>query len=337
MKKVLTLTLVLALTLSLLTACGGGSGNSNTPGGGNNSTTNPPASDSGGSTDTPSSTPAKEPSGRVDYDQVLLDANGVKVTLTGYEHKEEVWSRTESYFYHYYYFTIENNSDKRQLVQFTRASVNGCMVEVDDYAHHRNPDPGETYNDAYLYIPDTQLETFGITDIYNFELRMELNTDFISEPISLPAPAAPASAQTFDNAGVVLLDQKGIKITAIRADHDFGESYDKRSGVWLFLENNSGGDVKIWSYFIKINGKLGFDSSGSMSGIVANNKVAFTYLSFKESELKNKGINKIEELIVSFVVDSLDEKDKMGSNIRLLRQDENEGTVKFDANGKAVK
>ena len=263
MKKWIAFALVMVLALSLVAGCSGGgsnsSGSSNTPSNNssnseNNSNT-PPASDSGSS-----STPASTTSSKIEYDEVIWDGEGMKVTLTGFGKYLGDWC---------YNFTLENNTDKTITADFSsRVSVNGCMIESLAANSDRTNivNAGETTDDTILRFGPDYLEKRGITTISDFELTIFFyDSDnqldgplFMSDPIALPTPDGPGASQTFDVDGLVVFDEAGIKVTVIRQDYDINGGFN--DGVWVFVENNSGMDLEVGS------------GSGGMECMVANGK-----------------------------------------------------------------
>ena len=319
MKKILTLLLIAGLAVSMFAGCGSAPpanvstppGNDNTPGSSSSSVSNSDNSSSG-------STPASTPSGKIEYDEVIWDGEGVKVTLTGFDHSLGDWRYT---------FTLENKTDKNISVNLSsRVSVNGCMIEnLAANSDRKNfVNAGETRDDTYLRFNPSYLEERGITQIHDFELTIFfLDSDdlsaaplFISEPIALPAPDGPGAPQTFDVDGIVIFDEGGVKISVIRQDYDiYDGSYD---GVWVFVENNSGMDVEVGV------------GPGGMECVVANGKVAFDYSTYPPSN------GTIEERDLNTSVRAMDKQSGPMWAGETLFDRANPVTVTFDANGKAV-
>jgi len=330
MKKALSLVLALFLTAALLTACGG------SPGG--NDSTSPPASNKGGSTGKPTESAAKEPA-TVEINRVIVDVDALKVTLTRYEHKDFYGQGMLNTFY----FTIENNTDAPIKLNVERLSVNGCMlVEMGDGAQKMMTQPGETNSEARASISDKELEKRGITAIRDLEFTPRFvgideslllgGSDYlIAEPVAVQLPADPGFAQTFEVDGVVILNEKGVKITVIRVDYDF-DLGKTRDGVWLFIENNTGMNIEV-SANGEVNGER-FDSTSVFlydQGQVTKGKVSFDYLSFHNPYLREKGIDKIEEVSMTFTVSELT-WDLFSSGTTLI--DRKEASATFDVNGK---
>ena len=331
MKKFLAIILILILVVSLLTACG----DSGDSGGGDSGT---PSSDKGGGK--PTDTDEKEPA-TAELNQIVVDTEDFKVTLTRYE-------RNDPYglgVVHTFYFTIENNTDEEIRLGVERASVNGCMLtEMGDTAQKMKTQLGETNDKAYVWIYDSELEKRGITAINDFEFTPRFvgidsslllgGSDYLAlEPVTVELPADSGFTQSFDADGVVVLDQEGVKITAVRVDYDF-DLAETRDGVWLFIENNTGMDIEVSSDGT-VNGEH-FDSTSVYlyyQGQVTKGKVSFDYLSFHNPYLREKGIDKIEEVSMTFSVSELT-WDLFSSGTTLI-DNMTPVTVSFDASGKA--
>ena len=333
MKRILTLALLFIMSVSLLSACGdSGNGGSS----GNTGENTPQASGNSGSSK-PTNNAAQE-SVAVEYDQVIYDDNDMKVTLTGY--KYEPYSYMPDADYHYWYFTVENHTDQAMTTRFLYVSVNGCMYELEQPLVMT--DAGETKeSQERISLAGSELRARGITAIENFEFTLWFDegsgawTKYaVSEPITLPAPVPLNSGfnQNFDVDGVVILDEAGIKVTAIRSEHDI--VYGSRHGMWVLIENNSGVLVHVVAVSTEING--GQYISGDLSCDVMNGKVAFDYVSFYKENLEDMGIDKLEDLAVLFYVDEWTTEKERGE--RLIEQSSGNTTavtVTFDANGKA--
>jgi hypothetical protein len=312
MKKILTPAIVLLLVISLLTACGGGS--SNAPSGGNSASTTPPASTNSGGNST--GTPSMPSSGKVEYDQVILDAEGMKVTLTGFGYGAVMGD-------HAYYFTIENKTNREINTRFSsKVSVNGCMIDSLAVNSDRTTrtNAGETTDKAYVRFSPSYLEDRGIGENWDFECIIELidgNNDifFVSEPVTLPGPNGSGAKQTFSADGVVILEGAGVKVTAIQLDYDifFGLNH----GIWVLIENNSGKDIRVVE-----------TGAWQISCEVASGKAAFDYITCGTDK------DKIEEVSLDLSVNEWLLGEVFGSDT--LHWGE-EVTVKFDASGKIIK
>ena len=315
MKKLTALTLVMALAFTLLTACN----DSTTPG--NSSGSTPPASDSSGG-NSPTNTPAQNGSVSHDYDQVVFEGEGLKITVTGYYFGTNKFGSLT----HSFYYTVENNSDKNIRCRYRHVSVNGCMIDSNlDFSFNDSDKTGAgtTNSDAYVEFTDSYLTDRGITGVRDFEFTIffgdsdDFNkTLFDSGPVTIQVPGGSGAAQSFETDGVVAFNGGGVKITAIRMDYDI--NFGLNHGIWVFIENNSGVAVHVSP-----------DRRGEMSCTVANGKVAYEYITFGVHEA-------VDEVWLEFFVDPLDE-DASGNKWRIYDDSGKDGpTVTFDDEGKAI-
>jgi hypothetical protein len=217
------------------------------------------------------------------------------------------------------------------------------LVEIGDNGQKLKTQPGETKDNANVSISDANLEKRGITAIRDFEFTPRFvgideslllgGSDYlVSEPVTVQLPVDPGFTQTFDVDGVVVLDEEGVKITAIRVDYDFNFA-KTRDGVWLFIENNTGMDIEVTADGT-VNGEH-FDSTSTFLydlGQVMKGKVSFDYLSFHNPYLREKGIDVIQEVVMTISVSGLT-WDLFSSGTTLI--DHKNVTVSFDAGGKA--
>ena len=312
--------LILILTVSMLTACDGNGGASN-----------PSALNSGGNSNSSTNTPAQTDSVSHDYDQVIFDGEGLKVTVTGYYFGTNKFGGLT----HSFYYTVENNSDKNISCNFKRVSVNGCMIDSALNFSLNTSDKtgaGTINSDAYVEFTDSYLTDRGITEVRDIEFtiffgdRDDFNkTLFDSGPVTIQVPNGSDATQTFDTDGVVLFNGGGVKITAIKVDYDI--FYGLNHGIWVFIENNSGVAVHVTpsrTYVGKNN------TDGQITCTVANGKVAYDYIVFGNS------YEKLEEVWLNFAVDPLDE-DASGNKWGLKNESEPDGvTISFDGDGKAI-
>jgi hypothetical protein len=280
----------------------------------------------------------------VDYDQIIYDASGMKVTLTGYKHEFATAGVSEGY---YWYFTIENNTDKEINTRIVRSSVNGCMYELEQGVIRTQA--GETIESGRkIWLRADDLNARGITAIENFEFILWFDehngnkwTEYaVSEPITLPAPEPldPGFKQAFDVGGVVVVDKVGIKATAIRVDYDIIS--DTHHGIWMFIENNSGIDVEFEAACgMVISSKIIENPKyldAKLFCKVMDGKVAFGYIEIYKPDFEENGGGKIETAELIFTVGAL-ESDGNGNRQQLIGGigDKTEATVSFDADGNA--
>ena len=316
MKKILMYAVIILLAVSLLTACGGKNDTAESDSDGNSS-----------SAKTPVQTPLDTE--RIEYNELLFDGEGVKITLVGYEHK---------FGGHCYYVTYENNTETRMGAEISLASVNRCMIDLSDTLL-ATLIPGEKLENVEYWISDSELLARGINEINDFEVNFRLvereklgflfNTGLITVPT-----ANPGFAQTFDSDGIVVAEQGGIKITAIRVDYNAGITQNN-PGVWVFIENNSEFDVDVVAYNSIAEDSAGGRINGDLHSPVMSGKVAYDHILYYGPDFKKENMERIETLKLSFYADTF----KGTESQRLMNQDQavNRTIVMLDTNGKAVK
>ena len=159
MKKIISLTLVLLLTLSLLTACGG-NGSNGSPGNGSsagNGTIAPPASGSDGSSGNNSSS---ESSGGLPPDTIRMAVGETKESMGFIVTLDEIWISTyhksainpppEGHVFLYPHLTITNKDYDGDLMDEMQFSSMGCKVWIDEDKY------SFTLDALYSYEGDTK-------------------------------------------------------------------------------------------------------------------------------------------------------------------------------------
>lgn len=222
-------------------------------------------------------------------EQVLYDANNVKITATGLS-EDDSWLGTSLTL------LIENNSDQSLTIQARDANVNGYMVDTSMSA---NVAAGMKANDS-LVFQTSGLEECGIEQIASMEFSFTmLNSDtfetvFDSDVITVNTSIAEGYTQTYDDSGTVLLDANGIKIVGkgLSTDDSFWGP-----GVILYIENNSDQNITVQTRDTSING---FMVTSTISESVLVGKKAITAVQFYDSDLESNGITDITSVNLSF-------------------------------------
>lgn len=281
-RKFLALCFVLSLTsATLFSGCGSSSGS-----GGSKDISTVASSDSSGSSDTDTKASKEEVTVA---EQVLYDANNVKITATGLS-EDDSWYGTSLTL------LIENNSDQSLTIQARDANVNGYMVDTSMSA---NVAAGMKANDS-LVFQTSGLEDCGIEQIASMEFSFTmLNSDtfetvFDSDVITVNTSIAEGYTQTYDDSGTVLLDSNGIKIVGkgLSTDDSFWGP-----GVILYIENNSDQNITVQTRDTSVNGFM-VDSTISESVLVG--KKAITAVQFYDTDLESNGITDITNVNLSF-------------------------------------
>lgn len=280
-RKLLALCFVLSLSAAtIFTGCG----SSSTSGGNKDISTVSTSDASGTGADAGSSKEAVTVA-----EQVLYDANNVKITATGL-------SEDDSWFGTSLTLLIENNSDQSLTIQARDANVNGYMVDTSMSA---NVAAGMKANDS-LVFQTSGLEECGIEQIASMEFSFTmLNSDtfetvFDSDVITVNTSIAEGYTQTYDDSGTVLLDANGIKIVGkgLSTDDSFWGP-----GVILYIENNSDQNITVQTRDTSVNG---FMVTSTISESVLVGKKAITAVQFYDSDLESNGITDITSVNLSF-------------------------------------
>lgn len=280
-RKLLALCFVLSLSAAtIFTGCG----SSSTSGGNKDISTVTTSDASGTGADAGSSKEAVTVA-----EQVLYDANNVKITATGL-------SEDDSWFGTSLTLLIENNSDQSLTIQARDANVNGYMVDTSMSA---NVAAGMKANDS-LVFQTSGLEECGIEQIASMEFSFTmLNSDtfetvFDSDVITVNTSIAEGYTQTYDDSGTVLLDANGIKIVGkgLSTDDSFWGP-----GVILYIENNSDQNIEVQTRDTSVNG---FMVTSTISESVLVGKKAITAVQFYDTDLESNGITDITSVNLSF-------------------------------------
>lgn len=233
-------------------------------------------------------------------EQVIFNQDGIVVTVTGFKQDEGWFSFGPSLS-----LLIENDSSEGIMVQARDASINGIMVDTgmsQDVAIGKKANTELTFWSSYL-------EKAGIDNIRDIEFKLSISnmdtwdTIIKTDVISVTTSIDSSYVQTIDDSGALVVDQDGVRIVAKELD-DTDSFWG--ADIYLFIENNSGQDIMVQAREVSING---FMISPVFSTDVINGKVAFSELTFFESDLEANSIDRITELELSFHIVNSDSWD----------------------------
>lgn len=221
-------------------------------------------------------------------EQVLFDQDDIKITLKSL--------KDDSIFGPSLQVLVENNSEQSIIVQTRDSSVNDLMVET---MFSANVAAGKKANDSITFM-SSELEQAGISTIQNIEFKFYIfNADtwsevLESEVITIETSADKSFVQDYDDEGVLVLDEKGIKMVIKKVN-----SSDSFWGtdVYVYIENNSDQDITIQSRDVSING---FMVSPIFSSDIVAGKKAFDSITFFENDLVENEITSIDNMELSF-------------------------------------
>lgn len=233
-------------------------------------------------TATTAPTPTSEPKGVTIEESIIYNEGGIVITVKGFD--------KNSIFGPQIKLLVENNSDKNIAVQTRKSSINGYMAS---FLFSCEVAVGKKSNDT-LTIQSSELKDCGITTITDIEFSLHIfcsddwNTIADSDMIHLQTSAASSYVQQYDDSGITMYDENGIKVIAKGI-------VDKALGpaLMLYVENNTEHPIAVQSRDTSING---FMISTLMSIEVRPGKKAVDTMSFMNSSLKDNDITKITEI-----------------------------------------
>ena len=271
MKKMLIITLVFILVLSLA-ACD---------------------STSGGEIKEPSvvtTASSTEEAEATISESVLVDEAGVRITVKSLE--------KDAFFGPEVKLLIENNSGKDLTFQCSNTSINGYMVESMMSVDVVN---GKKANASLTFL-ETDLDACGVEEIADIEIAFRifdmvtwedyLNTD----AIQIKTAIADTFEYTYHDSGNLAYEGNDLKIV-IKGLAE--EESILGPGILVYIENTGDKDITVQTRNISING---FMVEGIFSCEVVAGKRAVDMITFMESELEENEITAIEAVELSFYV-----------------------------------
>ncbi|MBQ4321274.1 MAG: hypothetical protein IJC35_03455 [Oscillospiraceae bacterium] len=217
---------------------------------------------------------------------VLFEAEGVKITVTGYE---DGWMGPEIKM------LIENASERNVIVMAAAVSVNGYMMPMASlYA-----DVAAGMN-AYesLMIMSSQLDQSGIDTVAQLQFYLDIQDadtwDSLakSDLITLSTSAA-GFEQPVDDTGDVLYEGDGIRVICKGLKQDI---------VWdgtvvFYMENNCGQPVTVYAENVAVNGFM--QDAGMWSELRDGTRIVDGLSLLDLSDLELTGIDEVETISFS--------------------------------------
>lgn len=266
-----TISLMMALLLLSLTACGGADGDLLQP------NTNGEAAGNG------------IQSAKVTVEQVvLLEQDGIKIQA-----KE---LRSDGFMGAELKVLIENDTDKDLTIQCRNSSVNGYMVET---MFSPEVAAGKKANDAITFL-SSDLELCGIETIADMAFSFHVfttdgwDTVLDSQQVQLKTSAADSYSYTYDHPGTQVYEGSGIKLIAKGLNK---EDSILGPGLVMYIHNAGDQAVTIQARDTSVNG---FMIETVFSQEVMPGKHAVSAVTFMESDLEENGITQIQDLELSF-------------------------------------
>ena len=214
---------------------------------------------------------------------VLYEADGVKVTATGYE---DGWMGPEIKI------LVENDSSKNVLVTSASVSANGYMMPTASL--YAEVAAGKKANET-LSIMSSELDQSGIEMLAELQFYLQIQdpetweTITTSDLLTLTTSAAPYE-QPVDDSGDVLYDSDGIRIICKGLKQDI--IWD--GTVVFYMENNSGKEISIYAENVSVNGFM--QDVGLWSDLRPNTKIIDGMSMIDLSDLEIENIDQIENI-----------------------------------------
>lgn len=220
---------------------------------------------------------------------VLFDQDGIRAVATGIT--EDGWFGPEINI------LVENNTDRKIVVQSRNFSVNGAMINT---ILSCDVEAGKKANESIALYQES-LDKAGIYSIQSIELKIVAmdaeSWDTIAEGKNATIRTnAPAQEQAFDDSGFLALDQDGVRLVVRGVDQDanpFGKN------VEIFLENHSGNDITVQLRDVSVNGYM-IDPFFTCD--LPDGKVAYSDASFFTTDLEANNIKDLQTLKFSVAV-----------------------------------
>lgn len=261
-KKVLSVLLSLALTAGL-SACGGsGSSDADT---GSSDATQETASEEEASEEETDSDEA-DSSGDVSVEeQVLMEWEGLKVTLTGIEINEYSNAPVAE-------FLVENDTSYGISLEVSALYVNGCYMEDSSYGLKTGDVPAGKKANQTLSLDASGLGVLpklGIDTVGSFECQFTVrdsSTDYYDDnSILYTSDIAEVRTSEYDSMdtsaiseGTELYNQNGVRIVA----KDIASYAQTNYALYLYVENTTDMDIVMDSYDVTVNGFVPEGSGG---------------------------------------------------------------------------
>ena len=214
---------------------------------------------------------------------VLYEADGVKVTATGYE---DGWMGPEIKI------LVENDSSKNVLVTSASVSANGYMMPTASL--YAEVAAGKKANET-LSIMSSELDQSGIEMLAELQFYLQIQdpetweTITTSDLLTLTTSAAPYE-QPVDDSGDVLYDSDGIRIICKGLKQDI--IWD--GTVVFYMENNSGKEISIYAENVSVNGFM--QDVGLWSDLRPGTKIIDGMSMIDLSDLEIENIDQIENI-----------------------------------------
>lgn len=243
------LCLLLVLTLGLLSACGASDTDIKQPAsvnGDSSVTTGTAQSTTGAAQNTTGTAPHTTAAADVEVtisETVVYEADGIKVTATGYE---DGWMGPEVTF------LLENTTQKNVLITTKSVSVNGYMTPLSSL--YAEVAAGKKANES-MSLMTSELEKSGIETVADIQFYLKVSDGDTWEELATSdlitlSTSASGMTQSVDDSGEALYDEGGIRVVCKGLKQDL---------VWdgtvvFYMENSSGQPITVYAENVSVNG-----------------------------------------------------------------------------------
>lgn len=220
-------------------------------------------------------------------EQVLLDANDVKVTATQYTSDGLLGDSVN--------LLIENNGSSDIGIGCNALIVNNYMI---GNLFSTEVSAGKKSNES-LDLYSSELEAAGIDNVGQIEVYLHLfdpdsyETVYEADPVTIKTSHFDDMDTTPNDDGQELYNEGGIRIVGKYVD----ENSFWGNAIVLYLENKSDQDVLIQCDDLSVNGYM---MTPYFSCDVYKDKMAISTIDLMSSELEQNGIDSVEDVELTF-------------------------------------
>lgn len=225
---------------------------------------------------------------------LLVDQDGVKITVTGLSAEADLFSEV------HLLFRVQNTRNEDITISSESLSIN--TFEISESAYFKVPKKSTV--DCVLDIDTDKLEINNIERIITASLvfyayNAEYETVFEAPECTIVTSAYGQYTQQYSDSGTILYDSNNIRII-VRPT--IVEGYSGQD-IMLYVENNSPFNITVIAGNISVNGK---DIEGEIRTYVGPWKKETNELTIEWRDLAKNGIMKITKLEMDMPITSLD-------------------------------
>lgn len=229
-------------------------------------------------------------------EQVLMDAEGVRITAKGYE-TDDIWGDGVQ-------LLIENDSEKNVGVSCSALIVNNYMISD---LFSTKVAAGKKANET-MYLSSSELEAAGIENVGQIEICFYLfdpdsyETTYEADLVTIKTSHYDDMDTTPNDEGTELVNENGIRIVGRYVD----ENSFWGNAIVLYLENTTDENVTVQCDDMSVNGYM---VTPYFSCMLYPHKMAVDDITLMESELEENNITSVDEVELTFHVFDTDTYD----------------------------